>query len=277
MISWNVQNNNRVSQKIIEAARLDRPSAVRVTIKRQHWFPLLCDKHSAMKRLLITLHTLALLLVSIIHTAVECKSEITLETSFDSGMTWHPHKSPHESPPPISLIRLSNTVESPIIQIPSCALISPSLTIRIWKNDNSTQPFALSWENPTCYDEHHHSTTTKISTKVMKIKRDKSVWADFVLTQSDNGIDDDDEIVTKLKKNKTKFMVYMPYILIFVGMALGHGIRKGYLDLQEEAQLEQDPRRLVRPQQIKAATPRNNRSTLRSRKKNSTSSSSTRR
>lgn len=212
------------------------------------------------------------LLLSTVH-ALSQKRHLPLEVSFDSGKTWRSLTNPQQPVPMAALLRVIGT-DVPVVEVPSCAL-SSTLNVSLWYDDQSSKPFAISWDSAACDDNGSPPNDKfKISTNVRRMKRVNPEWAQFVVKETSQE-DGDDKTESTNQKARGFFAKYGLYIMAFVGFALGHGIRKGLLELHEEAREEEAIKiaqtRSRSTQQVNIVAPRN-RSTARSRKKHSKSS-----
>lgn len=168
------------------------------------------------------------------------------------------------------LLRIRNT-QAPMIEIPPCAVMSPSLRVTAWLNEASPSapPFALSWASEHCHDgdgidaaadegiiiDADDDETIDYSGIVVQrrvVSRGvRPRWADYVSEQrildgkggsaGANAIEDLEEELKKtglLEKDKKQkkgwFAKYGLYIGLFVAFALAQGIKQGLNELQEE-------------------------------------------
>lgn len=205
---------------------------------------------------------------------------LLLERSFDLGSTWQVHSKPissmetlfassptFPSSSSVILLRIHNT-QAPMIEIPPCAVMSPSLRVTAWLNEASpsASPFALSWASEHCHDgdgidtaadegivmdDDETTDTSGIVVQRRVVSRGvQPRWADYVSEQrvldgkgsgGSSVIEDLEEELKKQglfgkdkKQKKSWFAKYGLYIGLFVVFALAQGIKQGLNELQEE-------------------------------------------
>lgn len=194
------------------------------------------------------------------------KEQVSLEASFDLGLTWEPYETPHNTAVKSMQLRLAGS-NAPVIDVPQCALTT-TLRVRIWVDNRALTPFGLSWENMACGESGAGDESEMADlTQVQHVRHDNPTWAPFIVKENSRLSEGDDQ--SHEGKSKGIFSNYGLYILIFIAVALGQGIRLGLSELQEEARREENERILNRGQpahQVRIVAPRN-KSSARSRKK----------
>lgn len=154
-----------------------------------------------------------------------------LQLSADLGRSWQPFDSPLQSAPSSALVRLQR-YPSTHLHLPSCAL-QGSLRIQVWRLPQSDQPLGLRWYSDVCHP--HLVLPTGIVVEHLTPLRRKPEWLSY--TRRGEHLETDNQ--TEHVKEPSFFSKYGLYILLFIGIALGQGIRKGLAELREEMEREE--------------------------------------